>query len=274
MVLAIFVELAGSAIQAQGDVFTGHKTCLVNGLQNQLDRGFMATFHLGCKTAFVTHGGADALVVQNALECVEHFRTVTQSFAERGCAYRNDHELLQVEVVVCVFAAVDHVHHRHRHLHATHATKVAVQRQARFFGCGAGHSHGYSQHRIGTQATLIFRTVQINQRLVQESLFRGIQAQDGLRNFGVDMLYGLQHTLAQIAGFVAISQFDGFTATSGGARRHSGTAHGAAFQQHVALDRGVATGVQNFTSYDIYDCTHWLLSVVKHGENSLAQSAD
>jgi hypothetical protein len=39
---------------------------------------------------------------------------------------------------------------------------------------------------------------------------------------------------------IAVAQLDGFAASGGGARRHCGAAHGAGFQQHVGLDRGVA----------------------------------
>ena len=48
----------------------------------------------------------------------------------------NDHEFLDVQVVVGVRAAVDDVHHRHRHLHRARAAEVTVERQAGFFCSG------------------------------------------------------------------------------------------------------------------------------------------
>jgi len=43
-------------------------------------------------------------------------------------ADRHDHELLEIERIVGVGAAVDHVHHRHRQRACTAATDVAEQR--------------------------------------------------------------------------------------------------------------------------------------------------
>ena len=153
-------------------------------------------------------------------------------------------------------AAVDDVHHRHRHLHAGAATEVTVQRQAGFFGSGPGHGHGNRQHGIRTQARLVGRPIQVDQGLVQKSLFGGVQAQHRFADFGVDVLDRLQHAFAQVARFVAITQFNGFTAARGGARGHGRAAHHAAFQQHITLHRGVATAVQHFAADDINDCTH------------------
>ncbi|MNY52526.1 hypothetical protein D3C86_1882070 [compost metagenome] len=70
------------------------------------------------------------------------------------------------------------------------------------------------------------------------------------------MLDGLQHALAQVARLVAVTQLDGLPRTRGRARRHGRTAHHTGFQQHVALDRGIATRVENLATDDIYDCTH------------------
>src|SRR5450830_375065 len=255
VVLAVLVELAGGAVQAQGDLFAGHETRLVDGFQDQLDGGLMAG-HAGGKAAFVAHGGAHALVVDDLLEGVEHLGTVAHGFTEGGGAHRDDHQLLQIEVVVGVRATVDDVHHRHRQLHAAHAAEVAVQGQARFLGGGTGHGHGHGQHGVGTQAALVVGAVQVDQGLVQEGLLGGVQAQHGLGDLGVDVFNGLEHALAQVARLVAVAQFDGFTAAGGGTRGHGGAAHDARFEQDVAFDGGVAAAVQDFTADDVYDCTH------------------
>ena len=49
------------------------------------------------------------------LQGVEHFSAHADGFGERRGADRHDHELLNVDWVVRVRAAVDDVHHRHRH---------------------------------------------------------------------------------------------------------------------------------------------------------------
>ena len=122
--------------------------------------------HIGGKAAFIAHSHAHAFVMQYFLERMEYLRPLAQGLFEGGCTHRNNHELLQVQVVIGMRAAVDHIHHGHGHLHRRHAAKVAVQRQAGFLRCCPGHRHGHGQHRIGTQAAFVFGAVQVNQGLV------------------------------------------------------------------------------------------------------------
>ena len=70
---------------------------------------------VGREAAFVADRGAHALVVDDLLQRVEDLGAVAHRLAEARRADRDDHQLLQVEVVVGVRAAVDDVHHRHRH---------------------------------------------------------------------------------------------------------------------------------------------------------------
>ena len=209
MVFSIFVKLTGSAVQAQCDLLTCHKTGRCDGLQNHLDGGLVVG-HVGRKAAFVTHGHTHALVIQDFLQRVEYFSAVTHGFTKARRAQRDDHELLQIKIVVGVCAAIDHVHHGHRHLHAAHAAKVAVQRQAGLFRRRAGHGHRHCQHGVGTQARLVLGAVQVDQGFVKEGLFGRVQPQHGLRDLGVDELHGFQHALAKVAGLVPIAQLDGF----------------------------------------------------------------
>ena len=175
MVLAIFVKLAGSAVQTQGDLFAGDKASFVDGFENQLDRCFMAG-HVGRKTTLVTDGHAHALVVQNFLERMEYFGAITNRFTEAGCAHGDDHQLLQIKVVVGVRATVDHIHHGHGHLVGAHAAEITVQGQTRLFSSSAGHGHGDSQHRVGAQAGFVLGAVKVNQGFIQKGLFGGIKA--------------------------------------------------------------------------------------------------
>ena len=126
--------------------------------------------HIGGKAAFIAYGHTHAFVMQYLFERMEHLCPLAQGLFESGCTHRNNHELLQVQVVIGMRAAVDHIHHGNRHLHCRHAAKVAVQRKAGFLCRRAGHRHGHGQHRVSTQATFVFGAVQVNQGLVQESL--------------------------------------------------------------------------------------------------------
>ena len=134
---------------------------------------------VGGETALVPDRGRHAALLQQALQRVEHLGAAAQRVAKALRADWNDHELLHVQAVVGVGAAVDDVHHRHRHLHSSRAAEVAVQRQPALVRRGLGHGHGHGQHRIGAQARLVFRAVEIDQRLVDEALLGRIEAHDG-----------------------------------------------------------------------------------------------
>src|SRR6218665_1435811 len=94
----------------------------------------------------------------------------------------------------------------------------AGSRQARFFCGGAGHGHGDGQHGVGAQAAFVLGAVQVDQGLVEKGLLRGVQAEHGVGDFGVDMFHGLEHAFALVAARVAVAHFDGFAAAGRGAR--------------------------------------------------------
>ena len=127
VVLAVLVELAGRAVEADRDLLAGGVAGLLDGFEQQLDRRLVAR-HAGGEAALVADGRGDAAFAQDLLERMEHLGAVAHRFAERGRPDRQDHEFLDVEVVVGMLAAVDHVDHRHGHLHLAHAAEVAVQR--------------------------------------------------------------------------------------------------------------------------------------------------
>ncbi|MDT4834564.1 hypothetical protein FQZ97_682050 [compost metagenome] len=254
-VLAVAVELGAGAVQAQGDLRARLVAGFGNGLQDQLDGGFMAG-HVGRETALVAHCRGHALAVDQLLEHVEDFGAPAQGFTEAARAHRQDHQFLEVERVVGVRAAVDDVHHRHGHAHGAAAAEIAIQGQAGFVGGGAGHGHAGRQDGVGAQAFLGFGAVQLDQGAIDEGLFLGVQAHQGFRDFRIQVLDSAQHALAQITALVAIAQFDGFAGAGGSARRHGRAAHGAGFQQHIAFHGGVAARIQNLAADDIDDCTH------------------
>ena len=152
--------------------------------------------------------------MQNFFECMKNLCTIAQCFPKIGRTHRDDHELLQVEVVVGMRAAVNHIHHRHWHLHGAHAAEIAVQGQTGFFRGGARYGHRYGEHGIGPQAAFVFGAIEIDQSFVQKGLLRGIQAEHRLRNFGVDVLHRLEHAPSEVACRIPVAQLDGFAAAS------------------------------------------------------------
>ncbi len=98
------------------------------------------------------------------------FRSRAQRLGEVGEAGGQDHELLDIHVVVGVLAAVEDVHHGHRQGASGDAADVAVERGIEADRRGPGHRHGHSQQRVGPQAALAGGSVQFHQHLVDVRL--------------------------------------------------------------------------------------------------------
>ena len=91
-------------------------------------------------------------------------------------AQRHDHELLHVDGVVGVRAAVDDVHHRGRQQPGADAAQVAKQRQAAVIGRGMGHGQRHAQDGVGAQVLLVLGAVQLDHPLVERDLVEGVHA--------------------------------------------------------------------------------------------------
>ena len=143
---------------------------------------------VGREAALVADAAAEAAVVQVLLEVVERLRAHAQALAERGGADRHDHELLEVDRVVGVGAAVDDVHHRHGQHARRLPAEVAPQRQALLGGGRARGGERHAEDRVGAQARLVRRAVELDQRPVEPRLVERVVARDGLRDLPVDVL--------------------------------------------------------------------------------------
>ena len=100
--------------------------------------------------------------------------------ANVGRADRRDHELLDVDVAVGVGAAVEDVHHRHGQQVRGRAADVAEQRQAGRVGGRPGDGERDAEDRVGAEAGLVRRAVEVDQLLVDQPLLAGLVA-DQLR---------------------------------------------------------------------------------------------
>ncbi|EXI73875.1 MAG: hypothetical protein AW07_02011 [Candidatus Accumulibacter sp. SK-11] len=252
MIAPVPVQFRGGAVEADQHVVARTVAGILDRLHDQLQRlGMIA--EVGSEAALVADGGREALLVQQLLQCVEDLGTAAQRFTERPLADRENHELLEIEAVVGVFTAVDDVHHRHRHLHRPRAAKVTVKRQTGLLGRRLGNRHRNREHRVRPEARLVFGAIEVNQRLVDERLFLGVETDDRLGNLGVDVLDRLQDALAEIAGGVTVTQLDRLARPGRRARRDRGPAHHPRLEEDVAFDGWVATRIQHFAGDDIND---------------------
>ncbi len=134
-----------------------------------------------------------------------------QCFFEAAGAGRHDHELLDINIVVGMGAAVDDVHHRQGQLTGIGAADIFVERHACLFGSSLGNSQGDPQDGVGTQVALEFGAVNLQHPLVDPHLITGFHADQFISDLVVDIIHRLQHPFAQVAAFVAVPQFQCLT---------------------------------------------------------------
>ena len=115
-------------------------------------------------------------------------------------ADRHQHELLQVDVVVGVGAAVEDVHHRHRQHVGVGAADVPVQRQLGLAGRCLGHGEAGTEDRVGTEPGLVVGAVELDQLLIDEPLIERVDAVQRLGDLVVDDVHRLlSHPCRRIA---------------------------------------------------------------------------
>lgn len=193
---------------------------------------------------------------------MEHFGPHAHRVADSGGGHRHDHEFLNVDGVVGMFAAVDDVHHRHRQDTRRGAADIAVQRLRTIVRRRLGRGQRHAQDGIRAQTAFVVGAVQFDHDLVDLDLFGGVDAHQRLGDLAVDGGAGFQHALAHVTRLVAVTLFDRLIGTRGRARWHGSPAHCAVFQDHVDFDGGVATAVENFAGVNVYDGAHWEMSFV------------
>ena len=245
-IAAIFEEFGAGHIQGQGDLIAGPIAGLFDRLHQQVAGRVVA--QVWRETALIAHGGAHAPLLQQALEGVEHLRTHAQRLAEAGGPMGHHHELLEVEAIGGMGAAIDHIHQRHRQQGGHRAAQIAVEGQADAIGCRPGGGQAHRQNRIGPQGRLVIGTIQLQHRRVHGALIQGGKATEGRGDLLFDVVHRLQHALAAVAA-AAIAQFMGFMGAGAGAAGHHRPAAGPALQQHLSFHGGGAPGIEHLPGH-------------------------
>ncbi len=140
------------------------------------------------------------------------------------------------------------------------AADVGVERQAPRGSGRLGDRQRGAEDCVGAQPGLVLGTVQGDHGQIDVALVFGVEAQQRVRNLVVDRVYGLEHALAEIAGSVAVAQFDRLVRAGGGAGRDRGAAEAAIVKQHIDLDRRIAAAVQNLAAVNVNDRSHRICS--------------
>ncbi len=236
-------ELGRGHVQSKGDVLPRPESRLVDGRHKQVERGPVGGQVRG-ETAFVTDSGRQPLGLEHALERLICLGAPAQRLGKGRRPDRGNHELLDVDVCIGVRAAVDNVHHRYRQQMRAGTTEIAVQRQVRGFRGGPRNREAHPEDGVRPQAGLVRRSVQIQQRQVENALLGGFEAHDLGPDAVNDTGYRLPHALTAVTG-VAVTQFDRLEGAGARATGYGGTAESAVIQDDFDLDGGVATRVKD-----------------------------
>ena len=186
---------------------------------------------------------------------MERLDTPAQALSEARRADRHDHELLQIECVIGVHAAVDDVHHRHGQDVCVGAANLQVERHAIEGSGSMSAGERYAEDGVRAEAALVRRAVELDQGRVDRALVARLHALQLGGDLAVDVGHGLRDALAH-PGIAAVTKLDGLPLSGGGAGGHSGGAARPALEDDVDLDRRVAAGIEDLAAVNRGDDAH------------------
>jgi hypothetical protein len=193
---------------------------------------------------------------QHRLERVEGLRAPAQRLGEGLRADRRDHELLDVDRIVGVRAAVDDVHHRHRQQVRVRAAEVAEQRQRGRLGGGLGDRERDAEDRVGAEPALVRGAVQVLELLVDQPLLVRVEADQRRADLVEDREHGLGHALAVVPALVTVAQLHRLEGSGGRAGRDRRAGDHSVVERDLDLDGGVPAGVEDLPRADCFDGRH------------------
>ena len=208
------VELGRSAVHGNHYIFARFVSGSLDG-GNDGVQGIFCTLQIRSKTSFIAYCCAEATVFQDFLQCMEHFGTHTQTFAEGSGTYGAYHEFLESNGSVTVRTAVDDVHHRYGHHIGICTTDISVEWDVEVSGGSLGHGKRYAEDGIGTQIGFRFGSVQCKHGMVDTHLVEGGHTDELGSNDIIDIVHGFQDTFASVTFFVTVTQFQCFVFSRG-----------------------------------------------------------
>ena len=233
----------------------------VSGLEHHLDRPF-AGVEIGRETALIADPRREAALVQDRAERLKDLGADLHRLGEAFGSGGNEHELLQVDRVLSVRAAVDHVQHRHRQRVGFLAAEVAEERNAGLCRRGLRRRKRDAEDRVRAEPALVRRAVELDQRAVDPGLVEGIAAADGLGDLTVDIRNGLRDSLAAI-GLAAVAKLDRFVHSGRRPRRDRGAAESPGIESNIDLDCRIAARVEDLARVNAGDRAHLSVSFAR-----------
>src|SRR5437660_7386239 len=261
LVGAVAEELRARDVEPEIQVLAGAVAGRVDRLQDDPE-GRLVGLKARREAALIAHGCRQTALVQQLLERMKHLGAGAQRLAKARRPDRQDHELLDIQAVVGVGAAIDDVHHRHGHdglaTVAERLPEIAIERQPCIARRGVRARNRYSEQRVGAEPALVLRAVELDQPAIDAGLVARVVAEQRLPQHGVDMLHRREHALAAVALLVAIAQLDRFARPGGSTRRDRRSAGNTRIEDDVGFHGGMAAGIEDFAAADLGDSAHGL----------------
>ena len=216
----------------------------------------MAERRFGAKPPSSPDGGHLPGLGEALLQRLEDLGAGAHRLAQGLRADRHHHELLDVDRVVGMRAAVDDVHHRHRQRARRDPADVAVERGAEALRRRLGGGEAGAEDGVGAEPALVGGAVEVDEDAVDAHLVGGGEAGQRVADRPVHRLDRAAHALAAVAAGVAVAQLDRLVRAGRGARGHRGAAHGAVLEQDVDLHGRIAAAVEDLAPHDVNDDRH------------------
>ena len=204
----------------------GLKPACSIGLQDHVEGGLVRR-QVGREAAFVAD--QRSTVPCSCSSALQRWKTSTPqrtASEKRRRAHRHDHELLHVDVVVGMRAAVDDVHHRHRQRAGAVAAQVAGRAAARPTRPPPWPGQRDGQDGVGPQPRLVRRAVQLDHQPVDGRLVgRRSARRSASGDLAVDVRHGLAARPCRRSARASPSRSSRASCEpGGGAGRHDGRA--------------------------------------------------
>ena len=249
------VKLTRCRVESQKDVHAR----LVSGLLDRLHdhgQGLFVASQVRRKPTFIPDGGGVSLLLQDILQTVKDLCPHPQGLSKALRTDREDHELLEIHVVVRVLAPVQHVHHRHGQQLGVGPPHVSIERKVDTLCNRLGNGQRNPENSVRPEVVLVLAPVQGDHPLIDPDLVGASCAQKSGRDLLVHVRNRLLNPLAQVPFHIPVSQLDGLVFSRGGPRRNRCPAQRAALQNNIDLHGGVPTRIQNLSCRDGFYTVH------------------
>ena len=170
---AVAVELARGGIERDRDLVAVPGP--LGGLEDRL-AGVVGRAEVGSEAALVADARREAALLEERLQRVVALDADPERLGERRRAGGHEHELLEVERVLGVGAAVDDVHQRHGQDVGVGAADPAVERQLGVGGGGLRDRERDAEDRVRAEPRLRRRPVELDHGAVDLALLARVHA--------------------------------------------------------------------------------------------------